>query len=100
MKELYLLNKNRINSMNYNELIEASENAEIVLRGSLNPKKRTRKVQNYIDDVIILNKNQFGKRKGKELQTILNNRIISTNKEMQSGNKFEAINLYNQIMSN
>lgn len=85
-----------IASMDFDEMLEASQIAEMGLRGEKTPVAQSPKVQKYVGTLLHLNERASTKSAAKKMQQDLNVQIIKRNKK--TTNAAESKRLYRALM--
>lgn len=85
-----------IDSMDLDEMLEASKIIEMGFRGEKIPTVKSPEVQEYVGTVLQLNKRASTKSVAKKMQQVLNARIVELNKK--TTNAVEAKRLYHKLM--
>ena len=88
--------KGLLDSMDLDEMLEASKNIEIGLRGEKIPSISSSNVQKYVNEVLTYNKMLKTKRLSQRMQQELTKHIIDVNKKTIDARK--ANNLYQALM--
>lgn len=86
-----------VNSMSFDEMLEASQIVEMLLRGEKLPSVMSPKVQKYVNLMTRLHKNPSTRSRAKKMQQELNSQIIERNR--LTINMIEANQFYNNLVS-